>query len=155
MKTSNKKVAENHSSMRANIYIMKRAGRSFYAMQKMVSPTVGKQLGIKPTAGGVYMFRRTLETSSIKRARRNRDSLLDYIAGLHGQDGDRAMPRFNNPDHLTQLEHKATTIVQEVREKEDCMYSVYTAYKALRTDVIGLRTQKNDTLNRVNEWETV
>ncbi len=154
MKQQNKAVAENHSSMRANIYIMPRTTKGgIFKMQKMVSKRVGEHLGINPTAQGVYMFRKTLGTSSVKRARRERDSLLDYIAGLHGKDGERAMPRFNNPDHLTGLLDKSNNIIKEEREQVHNLGTLRRMVSSLKDEVVQLGSKRKESLQRVLEWE--
>ncbi len=154
MKKSNKAVAENHSTMRANIYIMPRTTKGgIFKMQKMVSKRVGEHLGINPTAQGVYMFRKTLGTSSVKRARRERDSLLDYIAGMHGKDGERAMPRFNNPDHLTGLLDKSNNIIKEEREQVHNLGTLRRMVSSLKDEVVQLGSKRKESLQRVLEWE--
>jgi hypothetical protein len=154
MKKSNKAVAENHSSMRANIYIMPRTTKGgIFKMQKMVSKRVGEHLGINPTAQGVYMFRKTLGTSSVNRARRRRDSMLDYIAGLHGKDGDRAMPRFNNPDHLTPLLKRVSDVIVEEREQQHNLSTLSRMMVSLKEEVSSLGVKRKEAITRIAEWE--
>ena len=153
MKTANKKVAENHSSMRQNIYIMPVGATTIYRMQKMVSPAVGVQLGINPRADGVYMFCRTLGTRNIKRARRNRDLLLDWISGLHGKEGNRAMPRFNNPDRLTGLITRSTNLIKEEREQKHNLGTLRRMITSLKDETVRLSRKRKEAEERVVEWE--